>query len=91
VTGLEIATKVRIGKLPQAAGISRDLASICSDFDFRRVDIAMAHALTAGALPGSHRDPFDRIFAAQSLVEGLALVTDDAAFAEFGTGIYWRA
>jgi len=89
VTGIEVATKVRIGKLPHAVGVSRDLTNICSDFDFREVGITMAHAVAAGALPGPHRDPFDRILAAQSLVEGLALVTNDAAFAGFGTEVFW--
>ena len=90
VTGVEVATKVRIGKLPQAVGISRDLTNICSDFDFREVSVTMAHAVMAGALPGPHRDPFDRILAAQALIEGLALVTDDKAFTSFGTEVFWR-
>jgi len=89
VTGIEIATKVRVGKLPQAVGISRDLTNICSDFDFREVGITMAHAVMAGALPGEHRDPFDRIFAAQAMIEGSALVTNDPAFAGFGTEVFW--
>jgi predicted nucleic acid-binding protein len=39
-----------------------------------------AHALTAGALPPHHRDPFDRLLIAQAQLEGLTIVTSDAAF-----------
>ena len=35
------------------------------------------HAVTAGALPDLHHDPFDRILIAQALVEGVPLVTSD--------------
>ena len=89
VSGLEVSTKVRNGKLPEAVGISRDMANICSDFDFRELRITMAHAVLAGSLPGSHRDPFDRILAAQTLLEGFALVSSDAVFADFGTEVFW--
>jgi PIN domain nuclease of toxin-antitoxin system len=91
VSGIEITTKVRIGKLPHAAGMARDLTNLCSDFDFREVGVTMAHAVAAGTLPGTHRDPFDRILAAQALIEGISLVTDDAAFASFGTQVFWRS
>jgi len=51
--------------------------------------IRLAHALLAGRLPGEHRDPFDRILAAQSLVEGLILLTTDRAFRSFGVETLW--
>src|SRR5689334_20602345 len=83
VSGLEVSTKVRNGKLPEAVGISRDMANICSDFDFRELPVSMAHAVLAGSLPGSHRDPFARILAAQTLLEGFALVSSDPVFVDF--------
>jgi PIN domain nuclease of toxin-antitoxin system len=89
VTGVEIATKVRVGKLPEAIELSRELTHICSDFDFREVGITMAHAVAAGALPGTHRDPFDRILAAQARIEDITLVTNDAAFKAFNTPVFW--
>ena len=47
------------------------------------------HALKAGSYPLPHRDPFDRMLAAQSSLEGMTLVTRDPAFKQFGTDMYW--
>lgn len=41
------------------------------------------HAVAAGSLPRIHKDPFDRILIAQSLVEGLTLLTSDATVARY--------
>jgi PIN domain nuclease of toxin-antitoxin system len=49
----------------------------------------MAHAQRAGALAGDHRDPFDRMLAAQGLVEDCRIVTTDAAIAAFGAQTFW--
>lgn len=47
------------------------------------------HALAADRLPGNHGDPFDRVIAAQALVDGLTVVTRDRAFAAFGCKVLW--
>lgn len=47
------------------------------------------HALAAAALPMRHKDPFDRMLAAQCLAEGLPCVTRDPAFAEYGVEAIW--
>ena len=89
VSAFEIATKVRIGKLPAAREISRDFRRICSDFDYRELEISQAHGLRDGELNGTHRDPFDRLLAAQTLVENMPLLTSDAAFKAFGVKTVW--
>ena len=40
-------------------------------------------------MPGAHRDPFDRMLAAQSRIEGMPLVTADPVFKVFGTKVIW--
>jgi len=85
----EIATKTRIGKLdsiPDAAARYLDL--VAAD-GFMHLPIQPLHALRAGAYPNAHRDPFDRILAAQSEIEGLTLVTNDQAFSQFGCRTLW--
>ena len=89
VTAFEIATKVRIGKLPEAREISRNLKRICVDFDYRELAVTHAHGLRGGEMDGAHRDPFDRLLAAQSLVEGMPLMTNDAVFEAFGVETLW--
>lgn len=76
----EISTKRRLGKLPQSdvlvVGFDRHLARLGA----RSVDVTTDHALLAGSLEWSHRDPFDRMLAAQCMVESIALITKDSAF-----------
>jgi PIN domain nuclease of toxin-antitoxin system len=56
---------------------------------FAIMPIEGCHALKAGSYPLPHRDPFDRMLAAQSSLEGMTLVTRDPAFKQFGTDVYW--
>ena len=89
VSAFEIATKVRIGKLPEAREIARDFSRIYQDFDYRELAVTQAHGLRGGQLDGVHRDPFDRLLAAQSLVENVPLVTIDPVFRAFGVETVW--
>ena len=47
------------------------------------LDITLDHAARAAALPGIHRDPFDRMLIAQAMVERLTIMTDDTAFKRY--------
>ena len=40
-------------------------------------------------MPGKHKDPFDRMLAAQALIEDVPIVTSDSAFAGFGVKVIW--
>lgn len=48
-----------------------------------------SHALLAGSFVHDHPDPFDRMLAAQALIEGATLITDDAALRGFGARTLW--
>ena len=89
VSAFEIATKVRIGKLPVASVFERELERICTDRDLTELPLSIEHAALAGRLSGEHRDPFDRLLAAQSIVERVALMTNDAAFRTFPVDVAW--
>jgi len=82
VNAFEMSLKHRVGKMPGAisvlAGYARHLATLGAV----PLDLTDDHALLAGSLDWSHRDPFDRILAAQSIDEGCRLVTRDPAFAD---------
>jgi len=85
----EIATKFRLGKLPGAATIVHDIPGVLASQSFQSLPISIVHAQRAGALPGEHRDPFDRMLIAQSLCEGLTLVTIEEHFTRYGVTCLW--
>lgn len=47
------------------------------------------HALAVEGLPLHHRDPFDRLLIAQSMIENLPIVSADSAFAQYGVERLW--
>lgn len=81
VSAMEVATKVRLGKFDGAATLVSTWERRVEDLDAETLDLTTAHALHAGSMPWAHRDPFDRLLAAQAIVENVVLVTRDAAFA----------
>ncbi|KZD04684.1 type II toxin-antitoxin system VapC family toxin [Oceanibaculum pacificum] len=85
----EIATKARLGKLPEAGDIAERLSAYVSQAGFATLEIGLAHAQSAGALPGPHRDPFDRMMIAQSRLESLPVMTRDPVFREYGAECLW--
>jgi PIN domain nuclease of toxin-antitoxin system len=84
----EIATKHRLGKLDASAVIGR-LGAVLASQGFEALDMSVDHAERAGALPGEHRDPFDRMLAAQSQAGNLTLVSNDEAFDGYGVRRLW--
>lgn len=77
----EIATKHRIGKLPGVERIMSDFEQHVDRLGAHTLSITPAHALAAGQLDWHHRDPFDRVLAAQAQLEQLPLMTADPVFA----------
>ena len=51
------------------------------DNGYTELPITSLHAVEVDALPALHKDPFDRILVAQSMVEGMMLLTSDAIVA----------
>ena len=85
----EICTKVRIGKLPGATEIAADLTACLVEQGFTPLAISFEQAQRAGGLPGSHRDPFDRMLIAQSQALNLPLVSNETLFDKYGVQRIW--
>ena len=85
----EIATKQRLGKLDDLPRAAERFGELTAANGFSHVPVTYLHGLRAGGYACGHRDPFDRMLAAQSDLERRALVTRDPAFEEFGTTTLW--
>ncbi|MGH3425197.1 MAG: type II toxin-antitoxin system VapC family toxin [Nocardioidaceae bacterium] len=86
----ELGTKQRLGQLPQAETLVHGYARHLSRLGVQSLDISAEHSLLAGSLEWSHRDPFDRMIAAQCMIEALPLVTSDATFTTVaGVQVEW--
>jgi PIN domain nuclease of toxin-antitoxin system len=85
----EISTKHRLGRLDSAAPLLGDFSGWLEKARFGELPITSSHAIRAGDWDVDHRDPFDRMLAAQSLIEGLRLVSRDKVFVDFGLDVLW--
>ncbi len=80
----EISTKMTLGKLSAPIeGFRGEL----DEWGFVTLAVTGEHAWAAGALPFHHRDPFDRMLVAQAQIEGLTIVTRDAAIARYQVAV----
>ncbi len=85
----EVRTKYRLGKLASAAVLAHDLAAAVRRLELTELPITFGDGDLAGALAGTHRDPFDRMLIAQSLNHELSLVSNETVFDEFGVTRVW--
>jgi PIN domain nuclease of toxin-antitoxin system len=84
VTGWEIAIKVKLGKWPEAAVLLPGLREKVLGEGFELLDLSIAQAERAGLLDLIHKDPFDRLFAAQYLELDMPISTHEDAIALLG-------
>ncbi len=85
----EMTTKARIGKMREGRALAENLAAYLQDQAFQPLPVSIPHALLAGSISSPHKDPFDRLIAAQAQSESLAAVTCDRAFESLGVRIVW--
>lgn len=84
----EMAIKASLGRLVLPASVEKYVAEkLASGFLVLSVD--WTHAAAVERLPLHHRDPFDRLLAAQALTERLPLVSSDPVFREYGVKVIW--
>jgi PIN domain nuclease of toxin-antitoxin system len=88
-TAWEITTKFRLGKFEEAEIVATDVAAAIAEEGFLQLSVSVAHGEYAGALPGEHRDPFDRMLIAQAILERMALVSNETRFDAFPVKRLW--
>jgi len=80
ITAYEIMNKYRIGKLPEYAYVAENYLEILQNFGAEELLISTKHLHFAGKFEWSHRDPFDRMLAAQAFTENMTLISSDPEF-----------
>jgi PIN domain nuclease of toxin-antitoxin system len=85
----EMAIKVSLGRLKLAAPLDRFVAEHLAANGFHPLAITLPHAARVATLPFHHRDPFDRLLAAQALDAELAIVSADRVFVRYGVTRIW--
>ena len=85
----EVAIKVRLGKLPSAADLASSFAAYLANESFESLPISVDHAIRAGLLPGTHKDPFDRMLIAQAQAEDIPILSNEVVFDGFGVRRVW--
>lgn len=88
-SAMEIGTKFRIGKLPDAARLAHDFEAIIAAQGFTELPITVHHARLAGELNIPHKDPFDRLLIAQAQSDAMVLVSNEALFDSFAVHRLW--
>jgi len=85
----ETTTKHRLGKHPEADAVPLNVAGTTATQSFEELPITVDDDARAGALPGPHRDPFDRVLAAQALARDLVVVSTDPIFDRYAVRRLW--
>ena len=85
----EIATKVRLGKLPGAENFEKEFVDMMDNAGYALLPIDVDCALRAGRLAGDHRDPFDRMIAAQALAGDIPVISSDSKLDSFSIRRLW--
>ena len=89
VSAWEMAIKAGLGKWPEARGLVEVFDEEMERAGFKVLPITVPHVRLAGLMQSPHRDPFDRLLAAQAAIEGLTLVSSDAKMAGLGADVIW--
>ena len=85
----EIAIKVSRGRLALSKPVDRLVPEQLGLNDFRLLQVDLDDVARVATLPFHHRDPFDRLLAAQALGEELTLVSADPVFRKYGVKRVW--
>ncbi len=85
----EIATKFCLGRLAVGDEVALDAKSVIDGQGFLGLPVSIAHGQAAGALPGPHKDPFDRMLIAQAMLDDMILVSNERPFDLYGVKRLW--
>lgn len=82
-------TALKLDKLGLTDRFERMLNTAIDDLGLSILSIELKHVTRSGYLPYHHRDPFDRLLVAQAIIEGIPILTADAAIAKYPVQVIW--
>lgn len=88
-SGWEIAIKAALGKVEVPEDLEKFMAEQLSRNAVQVLPIHLSHALRVYTLPNHHRDPFDRLLVAQSLIEKVPILSADPYISRYPVGTIW--
>ena len=89
-TPWEMAIKAGLGKLEDGAAILTDFENSLATGGYRMLETSINHTIQSGSLPRYHKDPFDRLLAAQALGLRIPIVSQDRVFDLYGVKRIWN-
>lgn len=90
ISAYEMSQKHRLGKWPEVAPFMEGFERLAAVANLSILNVTPIHAIRAGMIPGTHLDPFDRMLAAQAIVEGLRIVSSDRELRMLGVEPLWE-
>ena len=88
-SGWEIAIKARLGRVEIPGDLERFLTEQLSQNAVWVLPLYLSHAVRTYALPGHHRDPFDRLLVSQALLERLPILSADPQISRYPIEVIW--
>jgi len=85
----EIAIKVSLGKLNLSEPFETFIPEQLDMNSVELLGISVSHASRVASLPFHHRDPFDRLLAAQALTEDIPILSADEVLDAYGVTRLW--
>lgn len=89
ISAYEISLKYQRGFWPEVAPLALGFEQVCDESGFEILPVLARHARAAGALPLDHRDPFDRLLAAQAAAEDMPIISIDQKLDSFPVKRIW--
>lgn len=89
VSAMEIATKYRLGKLAVSPSLAEHFVEEVESQGFEILPLNAHHAQRGGLMRVPHNDPFDRLLIAQTMIEGMTLVSNEEIFDQWHVSRLW--
>ena len=85
----EIAIKSRLGRLEMAEGLEAFMDRHIRENSFQPLPITLTHSAKVQSLSNHHRDPFDQMLVAQSMVEEMPVISVDRMIGTYDVKVVW--